>query len=305
MVQPRKVTVIGVPLDLGAGRRGVDMGPSAFRLADIHHHVRDLGHEVDDAGDVHVEIAETHDPGDPRLRYLSEIRGTCEGLRDTVGAVLEHGRLPLVLGGDHSIAMGTIAGLARHHAQRGQRIGLIWFDAHADSNTADTSPSGNIHGMPLAVALGVGESSLVHLAGFVPMVEGARAVAIGLRDLDASEREVVRRSGLHAYTMRDIDERGMRAVVHEAIELASSGTAGIHVSFDMDAMDPDEAPGVGTPSPGGLSYREAHLAMEMLADCGRVISSEFVEVNPILDHQNRTARLGVTLVASLLGKRIL
>jgi len=281
------------------------MGPSAFRVAELDQRLKELGHDVEDAGDVRVEIAETHDPGDPRLRYLREIRGTCESVRDIVGLAMERGRLPVLLGGDHSIAMGTLSGLARHFAGRGQRVGLIWFDAHADANTADSSPSGNIHGMPLAVVLGIGEPSLVHLARFAPRVEGSRAAAIGLRDVDVSERENVGRSGLHAYTMRAIDERGMRTIVHEAIELASAGTAGIHVSFDLDAMDPDEAPGVGTPATGGLSYREAHLAMEMLADSGKVISAEFVECNPVLDQQNRTARLGVGLLASLLGKRIL
>lgn len=299
------VTVIGVPLDLGAGRRGVDMGPSAFRVADVDQRIRELGFDVEDAGDVHVPIAETKDPGNPRLKYLKEIRETCEGLRDQVGAVLGRGRIPVVLGGDHSIAMGTIAGASRHFAGRGERIGLVWFDAHGDANTPETSPSGNIHGMPMAVALGLGVPELVGLAGRVPMVEGARAAIVGLRDVDRAERANVRATGIGAFTMRDIDERGMRLVMEQAIQRATSGTAGIHVSFDLDAMDPDYAPGVGTPAPGGLSYREAHLAMEMLADTGRVVSVEVVEGNPILDHGNLTARLGVELVASVLGKRIL
>jgi len=301
----RKVTVIGVPLDLGAGRRGVDMGPSAFRVADIDQRIRELGYEVEDAGDVAVEIAETREPGDPHLKYLKEIREVCESLRERVGGALEAGALPVVLGGDHSIAMGTIAGLSRHFGHRGERIGLIWFDAHADANSAETSPSGNIHGMPLAVCLGIGEPSLTGLAGATPMVDGARAALVGIRDLDPAERRNVRASGVGAFTMRDIDERGMRAVMEEAIKRATSGTAGIHVSFDLDGMDPDYAPGVGTPVPGGLSYREAHLAMEMLADTGKVVSAELVEVNPILDHRNGTARLGVELLASLLGKKIL
>jgi arginase len=303
-MQP-KVTFLGVPLDLGAGRRGVDMGPSAFRLADIHETVRSLGYEVADAGDLEVSIRETRDPGDPRLKYLKEIRQTCESLRDMVGEVLAAGRLPIVLGGDHSIAMGTIAGVSRFHRLRGEKTGLIWFDAHGDMNTAETSPSGNIHGMPLAVALGLGEPSLVGLAGAAPMVEGARAAVVGLRDVDTAERANLKASGIGAFTMRDIDERGMRTVMQEAIERAVSGTAGIHVSLDLDGVDPELAPGVGTPSPGGLSFREAHLAMEMLADTGRVLSVELVEVNPILDHRNGTARLGVGLLASLLGKKIL
>ena len=300
-----RVTFIGVPLDLGAGRRGVDMGPSAFRLADIHEHVRSLGYEVEDAGDIEVCIPETQAPGNPRLKYLHEIRSACEALRDTVGGVMAKGNIPVVLGGDHSIAMGTISGLARFHRQKGKRIGLIWFDAHGDMNTPETSPSGNIHGMPLAVALGYGEPSLTGLAGEAPMVDNANAAVVGLRDVDLPEREIIRNSGIGAYTMRDIDERGMRHVMEDAIRRASAGTAGIHVSFDLDGMDPEHAPGVGTPSPGGFSYREAHLAMEMLADTGRVMSAELVEVNPILDHRNGTAKLGVELLASLLGKKIL
>jgi arginase len=281
------------------------MGPSAFRLADIHEHLRRLGWAVEDAGDIEVRIRETSDPGDPQLRYLKEIRQACERLRDKVAEILGAGRMPVVLGGDHSIAMGTIAGLARFFRGRGEKIGLIWFDAHGDMNTAETTPSGNIHGMPLAVALGLGVGSLVELGGSPPMVEAARAAVVGLRDVDAAERKNLKASGIRAFTMRDIDERGMRAVMEEAIQRAVSGTAGIHVSFDLDGVDPELAPGVGTPAPGGLSYREAHLAMEMLADTGKVVSAELVEVNPILDHRNGTARLGVDLLASLLGKKIL
>jgi arginase len=301
----RKITFIGVPLDLGAGRRGVDMGPSAIRSAGIHACVRGLGYDVEDAGDVEVQIQETQDPGDPRLKFLKEIRATCEDLRDRVAGTLQKGRMPVVLGGDHSIAMGTIAGVSRFHRAKGGKIGLVWFDAHGDMNTPETSPSGNIHGMPLAVALGLGEASLTGLAGKAPMVDGARAAVVGLRDVDAAERENLKDSGIGAFTMRDIDERGMRTVMEEAIKRASSGTEGIHVSFDLDGMDPEFAPGVGTPSPGGISFREAHLAMEMLADTERVISAELVEVNPILDQSNRTAHLAVGLLASLLGKKIL
>jgi arginase len=301
----RAISVIGVPLDLGAGRRGVDMGPSALRQAHLHEALRELGYEVQDAGDVPVSIQETQEPGDPRRKYLREIRDTCERLRDRVIETLAAGRTPLVLGGDHSIAMGTIAGLSRFHRERQQKVGLIWFDAHGDMNTPETSPSGNIHGMPLAVALGIGEPSLVDLAGAVPMVEGVRAAVVGLRDVDMAERETIKQSGIGAFTMRDIDERGMRTVMEEAIKRATTGTAGIHVSFDLDGVDPEHAPGVGTPSPGGMSYREAHLAMEMLADTEQVLSAEFVEVNPVLDHRNRTAKLGVGLLASLLGKKIL
>jgi len=304
-MSPRGVTFIGVPLDLGAGRRGVDMGPSAFRVADIHQKVRDLGYVVEDGGDLEVSIPETQEPGNPRLRYLKEIRDTCARLRDKVVEILGKGRIPVVLGGDHSLAMGTIAGLSRFHRERKEKVGLVWFDAHADSNTAETTPSGNIHGMPLAVVLGMGAPELVNLAGACPMVDGSRAAVVGLRDVDTPERGNIKASGIGAFTMRDVDERGMRSVMEDAIRRATSGTAGIHVSFDVDVMDPEEAPGVGTPSPGGLSYREAHLAMEMLADTGKVLSVEMVEVNPILDHRNVTARLGVELLASVLGKKIL
>jgi len=299
------VTLIGVPIDLGAGRRGVDMGPSAFRIADIDRKIADLGYDVADAGDLRVPIPETLAPGDSHLKYLKEIKEACEALRDEVSAALGRGRKPVVLGGDHSVAMGTLAGLSSFHRKRKEKIGLIWFDAHADCNTAETSPSGNIHGMPLAVVLGLGAPGLVNLAGACPMVDGSRAAAVGLRDVDPAERANVRASGLGTFTMRDIDERGMRTVMEQAIQRATNGTAGIHVSFDLDAMDPDYAPGVGTPAPGGLSYREAHLAMEMLADTGKVISAELVEANPILDQRNGTARLGVELLTSLLGKKIL
>ena len=281
------------------------MGPSAFRVADIHARVRELGYDVKDAGDLEVSIPETQEAGNPRMKYLKEIKQTCERLRDEVGRILENGRIPVILGGDHSIAMGSIAGLARHCQQKKEKVGLLWFDAHGDSNTAETSPTGNIHGMPLAVALGLGAPELVNLSGSCPMVDGSRAAVVGLRDVDGPERGNLRASGIAAYTMRDIDERGMRSVMEEAIKRALTGTAGIHVSFDLDAMDPDYAPGVGTPVPGGFSYREAHLAMEMLADTGKVLSVELVEANPILDHRNGTARLGVELLTSVLGKKIL
>jgi arginase len=304
-MSPRRVTLIGVPLDLGAGRRGVDMGPSAIRVAGVHERVRQLGLDVDDWGDLPVKIQETQGAGDPRLKYLNEILEICGELRDRVERALGAGGMPVVLGGDHSVAIGTIAGLARHHHRKKQKLGLVWFDAHADANTAETTPSGNIHGMPLAVVLGLGAPSLVNLAGHSPMVDGARAALVGIRDVDEAERANVRASGIGAFTMRDIDERGMRAVMEEAIKRASAGTAGIHVSVDMDGMDPELAPGVGTPVPGGISYREAHLAMEMLADTGKVISAELVETNPILDDRNGTARLAAELLCSLLGKKIL
>ena len=281
------------------------MGPSALRVADVDAKIAALGYDVDDWGDLPVKIRETQGPGDARLKYLKEILEVCTLLRNRVGEALAAGSLPIILGGDHSVAMGTIAGLACHFKDRSEKLGLIWFDAHADANTAETSPSGNIHGMPLAAVLGHGADSLVNLAGFVPMVEASRASLVGIRDVDPAERDTVKSSGVGTFTMRDIDERGMRSVMEEAIKRATTGTAGIHVSFDLDGIDPDFAPGVGTPSPGGLSYREAHLAMEMLADTGRVVSAELVEVNPILDQRNGTAALAVELLCSLLGKKIL
>jgi arginase len=299
----RKIRVIGAPLDLGAGHRGVDMGPSAFRVAGIHQAVRDLGIAVEDIGDIDAHVAETRDPGNPRLKYLKEIRATCITLRNVVGRTMDEGVLPVVLGGDHSIAMGTIAGVSRHFRRKKQRAGLIWLDAHADANTADTSPSGNIHGMPMAVSLGLGDKDLLSIHDAKgPMIEGERAAIIGLRSVDVKERANVAQVGIGAFTMRDIDERGMRAVMEAAIQRAKNGTAGIHVSIDLDAVDPEEAPGVGTPSPGGISYREMHLAMEMLADTERVCSVELVDVNPVLDRAKLTALLGVVLLCSLLGK---
>ncbi len=281
------------------------MGPSALRVADVDGKFRKLGYEVEDAGDIFVCIAETKAPGNPQLKYLEEIKDTCEALRDLVGKCLEKAQIPVVLGGDHSIAMGTIAGVSRYHASRNEKVGLVWFDAHGDANTPETTPSGNIHGMPMAVSLGLGARKLVSMAGPVPMIEGARAAIVGLRDVDHDERANVHATGIGAFTMRDIDERGMRDVMKEAIRRATSGTAGIHVSIDLDGIDPDFAPGVGTPSPGGITYREAHLAMEMLADTGKVLSVEIVEINPILDRRNTTAQLGVELLTSLLGKKIL
>ena len=302
----KKIRIIGAPLDLGAGHRGVDMGPSAFRVAEIHNAVRALGIAVEDFGDIEAHVAETRDPGNPRLKYLKEIRATCITLRNVVTRTMDEGVLPVILGGDHSIAMGTIAGVARHFRRRKEKPGLVWFDAHADANTDQTSPTGNIHGMPMAVCLGLGAKDLLSIYDAKgPMIDGERAAIIGLRSVDLKERANVSQVGIGAFTMRHIDERGMRSVMEGAIQRAMNGTAGIHVSIDLDAVDPEEAPGVGTPSPGGIGYREMHLAMEMLADTGRVASIELVEVNPVLDRANQTAKLGVELLCSLLGKKIL
>jgi arginase len=300
----RRIQIIGVPVDLGAGRRGVDMGPSAVRVAGIEAKLESLGYEVEDAGDLAVSIPERSAVGSERLRYKAPIVELSGRLATAVRAALASGATPLVIGGDHSLAIGTVAGSAGYFAERGQSIGVIWIDAHGDMNTPETTPSGNIHGMSLAISLGLGDVDLTSLGGRSPKVRPENAVLIGARDLDAGERENMRSSGMHVFTMRQLDELGVRRVMELAIEAAGGGTAGIHVSFDMDSLDPDFAPGTGTPVIGGLSYREAHLAMEVLADHGRVVALDLVEINPVLDVRNETAELGVELIMSALGKRI-
>ncbi|MEP6962715.1 MAG: arginase [Acidobacteriota bacterium] len=299
------IAVIGAPMDLGAGRRGVDMGPSALRIARLHDRLTDLGYQVEDLGNVTVDQPEAAPAGPTQARYLSQIAHTCARLSEIVENAADRNRVPLVLGGDHSIAVGTIAGLARHYARQRKKIGVIWIDAHADMNTPDSSPSGNVHGMPLACCIGRGPVELTSLAGHTPMVDPANVAIVGLRSVDDVERLNVRQTGVNPFTMRDIDEQGLLAVIRQAIHVASLGTAGFHVSFDMDSVDPSEAPGVGTPVPGGLTYREAHLAMELIGDSGAMTSVEMVEVNPIMDVSNKTAALAVELIMSALGKRIL
>jgi arginase len=279
------------------------MGPSALRVAGLDARVASLGYVVEDLGNVHVEQAEAWPEGDAHAKYLAQIAAACDAIAVRVGDALRRGRVPLVLGGDHSVAVGTVSGVALHF--RPQTIGLIWLDAHADMNTPESSPSGNIHGMPLACILGMGPAALADLAGFRPKVAPHNAVIVGLRDVDQLEKPQVRESGIRAFTMRDIDERGLRTVMEEAIRLASDGTAGFHVSLDLDFVDPKDAPGVGTPVRGGATYREAHLAMEMICDSRRMVSMEVVEVNPVIDEANRTADLAVELIMSGLGKRIL
>ncbi|HLI04526.1 MAG TPA: arginase [Terracidiphilus sp.] len=298
--------MIGVPLDMGASRRGVDMGPSAVRVAGLQARLEALGYRVTDGGNIRVEIAETQAMGSRKARYLKEIAETCARTAEAVAAALEAGATPLVLGGDHSLAAGSVAGVAEFHRRQSKTIGLIWLDAHSDINTPETSPSGNVHGMPLAALLGLGPGPLSNLCGFSPKVSPENAVLIGLRDIDAAERGNLRRAGMtEVYTMRDIDERGMRAVMEEALRAAGRGTAGYHVSLDMDWIDPEVAPGVGTPVRGGATYREAHLAMEIIADYGRLLGLEIVEVNPVIDEHNRTADLAVELACSVFGKKIL
>ena len=302
----RKIRVLGVPLDMGASRRGVDMGPSAVRVAGLEARLEALGHRVTDGGNIRVEIAETQAAGDDKARYLKQIAETCLRTAEAVVKTLEEGMTPLVLGGDHSLAAGSISGVSEFYRRQGQKIGLLWIDAHSDINTPETSPSGNVHGMPLAALLGLGPESLGNLFGYSPKVSPENTVLIGVRDIDSAERENIRRAGVsEVYTMRDIDERGMRAVMEEALRAAGRGTAGYHVSLDMDWIDPEDAPGVGTPVRGGATYREAHLAMEILADHGRLLSFEIVEVNPVIDEHNRTADLAVELACSAFGKKIL
>src|SRR5262249_13123161 len=307
-IVPKRIRIFGVPLDLGQERPGVDMGPSAVRVAGLEARLEAIGHVVEDGGNIAVAIPEQKKEGDPRAKYLKEITATCTKHAETVMKTLEAGKVPLVLGGDHSVAAGTVAGVAeffRQQRRQDQKIGLIWIDAHADINTPETSPSGNVHGMPLAAILGLGPAELANIYGFSPKVKPENCVLVGVRDIDSREKENVKETGIEVYTMRDIDERGMRTVIEEALRVAGRGTAGYHVSLDMDWIDPEDAPGVGTPVRGGASYREAHLAMEIIADHGRMTSFEIVEVNPVIDEHNRTADLAVELALSAFGKKIL
>jgi arginase len=281
------------------------MGPSAMRVANLNGRLAELGYQVEDLGNVPVIQRESQPHVDSHAKYLPQIAETCTTVAEMVDRALGDGKFPLVLGGDHSIAVGTLSGVSQHFHRRGERVGLIWIDAHTDMNTPASSPSGNVHGMPLACCVGQGPTELTSIFGYSPKVNPANVALVGIRSVDFAERDIVQSSGVKVFTMRDIDERGMRAVFEDAIRVASEGTAGIHVSLDMDAVDPQEAPGVGTPIQGGITYREAHLAMEMLGDTGRMVSLEVVEVNPVIDEANRTAILAVELVMSAMGKRIL
>jgi arginase len=301
----QKIRIIGVPMDLGASRRGVDMGPSALRVAGLQARIKQLGHQVEDIGNISVKQPEEMSYGEKRAKYLAEIADACKDLAVMVEKSLDESMLPVVLGGDHSIAAGTLSGVATHFKKKEKKIGLIWLDAHGDINTPESSPSGNVHGMPLAAAMGYGATELVELQGFKPKVEPQNISLVGIRDLDSQEKKLAKKSGVHVFTMRDIDERGMREVMSDALKYAMDDTDGISVSLDMDFVDPSDAPGVGTPVRGGVTYREAHLAMEMLADTEAMVSLEVVEINPVIDEHNRTALLGVELVLSGLGKKIL
>ena len=301
----RSAAIIGVPLDLGANRRGVDMGPSALRVTGLADRLRALGYDVKDFGDVDVPLPEECDIGEPNKKFAEDIKEVCEDVCEMVLKALKQGRMPVILGGDHSLAMGSIAATAKAFREKKKKAGVLWFDAHGDMNTPESTNSGNVHGMPLAHVLGMGDSALAGIGGFSPKVDEANCALVGVRDLDDREKKLIHDSGVRVFTMKDIDRRGAGRVMEEAIEVASKGTAGIHVSFDIDACDPSVAPGVGTPKKGGLNYREAHMFMEMVADSGRLRALDLVEVNPILDDRNTTAILGAELASSALGQRIL
>ncbi|MGH9333302.1 MAG: arginase [Vicinamibacteria bacterium] len=303
-----KVRIIGVRMDLGAGRRGVDMGPSAMRKAGIRQRLRDLEYEVVDDGNLNSDEPDSLEIEDQQLKYLPQIAAVMEDLARRVSRSLAEEEIPLVLGGDHSIAIGTIGGLAGYYRGQGKKVGMIWLDAHGDSNTPETSPSGNIHGMPQAVAFGRGADELVRIGGFEPgesKLDPASCSIIGARSIDVREKDVLADIGLRIFTMEEIDRRGIYDVSREAIDIANRSTEGIHVSFDVDVIDPTVAPGVGTPVMGGLTYRETHTVMEMIAESGRMVAMEVAEVNPILDVRNSTAEVAVEMVASAFGKRIL
>ncbi len=302
---PRTIRLIGVPLDLGASRRGVDMGPSALRIAGITQMLQGLQCTVHDIGNVPVPQRETLGDDNSAAHELKSITEVCRALAIRTADAIRDGEFPLVMGGDHSLGAGSVAGVATAFAEKGQRIGLIWLDAHADVNTPASSLSGNVHGMPVAHLLGEGDSDMASLAKPSPAVLPENLVYVGLRDLDEAEVASINAKGILAFTMREIDERGLVAVMRDAIARASKGTSGIYVSCDADWIDPSEAPGVGTPVKGGATYREAHLAMEMMCDSGKMVGMDIVEINPVLDHVNSTADLMVGLVASALGKRTL
>jgi arginase len=299
-VPERRVAIIGAALDLGAGRRGVDMGPSAIRYAGLDARLAGLGYDIADWGNVETAVAEATASGSPQARFLTEIKAACERVAGLVERAVRESRIPVVLGGDHSVALGTLGGLARAHGPGG----VLWFDAHGDLNTPETSPSGNVHGMPLAAALGRTGDAFASDSWPLPALDPERVMLIGVRSLDEGERAFVRASGMGVYTMTELDRRGVEPVVREALERVD-GAAFVHVSLDMDVVEPEVAPGVGTPVRGGLSYREAHLAMELVAESEVLDSLEIVEVNPILDRENATAQLAVELAASALGATIL
>ncbi|MEZ5976114.1 MAG: arginase [Planctomycetota bacterium] len=305
MSEKKTVALIGVPMDLGGGRRGVDMGPSAVRIAGVRGAVERLGYGYRDYGNVPVEAPESREPDDPKARFLDEIADCCGRLAQQVETRMQAGEFPIVVGGDHSIAIGTVAGVSSHFHKRGEKIGLIWFDAHGDMNTPEITLSGNIHGMPLAALLGHGPDSLTRIGSRFPAVDVENAVLVGVRSLDPGERDLIQKLGLRCFTMKEVDQFGIHHVMKEALAIAGRGTAGFHLSFDLDGTDPEVAPGVGTPVKGGISYREAHTVVELAAESGRLVGLEMTEINPILDIQNKTAQVAVEFIESALGRRVL
>jgi len=306
IAEPNKsVSILGVPLGYGASMAGVDIGPAALRVARLNQRIARLGYSVHDLGDMRLERPQSFPEVDDKLKYVREISNACEQLAKEVEAILEAKQFPLILGGDHSIAIGSFAGVVSHYKKQDETIGLLWFDAHADINTPETTPSGNIHGMPLATLLGLGAPELTNVGGFAPKLDPKLCVHVGARDIDTGERELIRKLGIRFFTMREIDERGMSACMDDAIAIASRGTGGYAVTFDVDVLDPGDAPGSGTLVRGGLTYREAHLGMEKIAEAGGMRSLEIVEINTALDVNNKTAELGVELILSALGKTIL
>lgn len=297
----KKLSIIGMPMDLGQMRRGVDMGPSAIRYAGINERLKPLFDEIHDLGDIPIGRPEVVVDKESNLRNLDLVAEKTSLLAEKVDEAIQSGYFPLVLGGDHSIAIGTLAGVAKHY----KNLGVIWYDAHGDLNTAETSPSGNIHGMPLACSIGIGHPKLTELGGYFPKVKPENIVIIGARSLDEGERILIKETGIKVYTMHEIDRMGMAAIMEETIAYLKERTDGVHLSLDLDGLDPSECPGVGTPVMGGISYRESHLAMEMLEESKIITSAEFVEVNPILDEKNKTAQIAVGLMGSLFGEKLL
>nr|WP_263323568.1 arginase [Neobacillus sp. Marseille-Q6967] len=296
----KNISILGVPMDLGQSRRGVDMGPSAIRYAGVVERLEKIGHTVTDLGNIDIAPPERTTATHTNLKNLEAVVKASQDLSEKVDNIIRRNEFPLIFGGDHSIAIGTLAGVARHY----NNLGVIWYDAHGDLNTEETSPSGNIHGMPLAASLGIGHPSLTNISGYDPKIKPENVVIIGARDLDDGEKDLIKEIGIKVYTMHEIDKLGMTKVMEETIDYLKD-TDGVHLSLDLDGLDPNECPGVGTPVLGGISYRESHLAMEMLADAEIITSAEFVEVNPILDEKNKTAQVAVALMGSLFGEKLL
>lgn len=301
----KRIDVIGFPMDLGADRRGVDMGASALRIAGIENKLKKMGYDVVDLGDIYIQNQEKQSVKHTKLKYLKEIVKTSEKLATMVEKSLDAGHFPLCLGGDHSMAIGSIAGIAAHCKKNNKKLGVIWIDAHSDMNTEETTPSGNIHGMPVAASLGLGNEALTNIGGFAPKINPENIALLGIRSIDSRERETIQELKLQVYTMTDIDRKGINFIINKILKDFKKRVDHIHVSFDLDSVDPDVAPGVGTPVPGGLSYRETHLIMETIAECGCMSSLEIAETNPILDYQNKSAKFAAELVASSMGMRIL